>query len=150
MGESILIPNKNEFESKIAIFKNEGIDLLVSLALSFFAVQNPVFAGTLFSQIGNITTFFIILFFIAFVGELFGFRKRGSPEEALITQGAILFVVLSVGFLFSDQLPTLPIPGGTLPGQTLVFIVAIVFILGIFWMAFRTGEHGSPANRQPQ
>src|SRR3989344_5909534 len=26
MGESILIPNKNEFESKIAIFKNEGIE----------------------------------------------------------------------------------------------------------------------------
>jgi len=131
------------------VFENPGIELLIALALSFFAAQNPTFVELLFAQIGNITTFFIILFFLAFLGELFGFRKSakaGEHENALMIQGALLFIVLSVGFLIADQLPTIPIAGG-ITGQMLVFIVAILFVLGIFWSAFKVGE---PEQKQPR
>jgi hypothetical protein len=120
------------------VFKNRGVNLLVSLALAFFAASNTSFVEFLWSQFGSISIFFIAMFFVIFVLEAFGVRKgkQGQPDgsDALVINGAILFILLSIGYLFIPQF-SLPIVGG---GQNLLLFVFILFIIIIFWSAYKT------------
>ncbi len=130
-------------------FRNRGVNLLVSLALSFFAIQNSLLLEFLNVNIGGITTFFIVMFFLAFILEVFGLRKypgAKKTESGVVIQGALLFILLSIGFRFADRLPTLPFAGG-ITGSTFIFIISILFILGIFWAAFHI-ETAQPQQRQ--
>jgi len=130
----------------VNIFKNKAVNAVISLAIAFFAASNSVFVATLNAQLGNITTFFIIMFFIAFVMELFGFRGRGKDyTESLVLQGGILFVLLAIGFMFQDQIPTLPLIGG---GTNLILLIAVILILAIFWAAFKIGVGAIPSHRE--
>ena len=132
------------------IFKNRGVNFLVALPISFFTITNTSFVALLWSQFGNITTFFIIMFFIAFVLEVFGLRGPKPPgsrgEGGMMINGAILLLLLSFGFTHSGLLPTLPFLGG---GSNLIVLFALIFILIIFWMAFKVGREESPPG-QPQ
>jgi hypothetical protein len=117
------------------IFRNRGVNFLVALAIAFFTITNTAFVAMLWSYFGSITTFFIVMFFIAFVFEVFGLRGgQREPTSSVFINGAILFVLLSIGFLYAKQIPELPFIGG---GQNLIFLFAIVFILAIFWAAFK-------------
>ena len=124
------------------IFRNKGVNFLISLALAFFAASNTAFIGFLWSQFGNIAIFFIFMFFIIFILEAFGLRRGKSEEkkeraaDSLIINSAILFVLLSISYLYMGQLPSLPFIGG---GQNLLLLIFIVFILVIFWSAYRLG-----------
>jgi uncharacterized membrane protein HdeD (DUF308 family) len=123
------------------VFKNRGVNFLVALAISFFTITNTTLVAFLWSQFGNITAFFIIMFFIAFVLEVFGLRrpKQGESrgEGGMIINGAILLLLLGLGFTYSNLLPSLPFVGG---GPNLIILVALIFILAIFWMAFKVGR----------
>jgi len=120
------------------IFRNRGVNFLVALAISFFAITNATFVAFLWLQFGNITAFFIVMFFIAFILEIFGLRKgepgKSRAPEAMIINGAILFILLSISFLYIDLIPPLPFIGG---GTNLLLFFAIIFILAIFWAAFK-------------
>ena len=121
------------------IFQNRGVNFLVALAIAFFTITNTAFVDMLWSYFGGITTLFIIMFFIAFIFEVFGLRKPGQhqPTSSIIINGGILFILLSIGFLYANQIPELPFLGG---GQNLIFLFIIIFILVIFWSAFRIGK----------
>jgi len=121
------------------IFKNRGVNFLVALAIAFFTITNTTFVSMLWTYFGSITTFFIVMFFIAFVFEVFGLRKPGQkePTSSVVIEGGILFILLSIGFLYANQIPELPFLGG---GQNLIFLFIIIFILVIFWSAFRIGK----------
>ena len=124
------------------VFKNRAVNFIISLAVAFFAVSNTFFVNLLWSQFGNITVFFIAMFFIIFVLEAFGLRKgekKGRAAEGLIISGGILFGLLAIGSLYLDLIPSLPIIGG---GENLLLFFAIVFILAIFWAAFKIGTMG--------
>jgi len=127
------------------IFRNRGVNFLIALAIAFFTITNTAFVDILWSYFGSITAFFIIMFFIAFVFEVFGLRRGGQRDitSSIFINGAILFVLLSIGFLYASQIPELPFIGG---GKNLVFLFAIVFILAIFWGAFKIGA-GPPKER---
>lgn len=120
------------------VFRNRGVNFLVSLALAFFAASNTSFIQFLWSQFGSISIFFIAMFFVIFVLEAFGVRKGqpGKPDgtDALVINGAILFVLLSIGYLYIPDL-SLPIIGG---GQNLLLFIFILFIILIFWFAYKT------------
>jgi 4-amino-4-deoxy-L-arabinose transferase-like glycosyltransferase len=120
------------------IFRNRGVNFLIALAIAFFTITNTAFVTMLWSYFGSITTLFIIMFFIAFVFEVFGLRGGGQRESnsSLFINGAILFILLSIGFLNASLIPDLPFIGG---GKNLVFLFAIVFVLAIFWAAFKIG-----------
>lgn len=122
------------------IFGNRGVNFLIALALAYFTITNTAFVTLLLSYFGSITAFFIIMFFIAFILEVFGLRKgQHSPTLSMIINAGILFILLSVGFLYAEQIPTFPYIGG---GQNLIFLFIIIFILVIFWSAFRIGAGG--------
>ena len=120
------------------VFRNRGVNLLVSVALAFFAASNASFINFLWSQFGSISIFFIAMFFIIFILEAFGVRKGQHGKDgsdALVINGAILFLLFSIGYLYIGSLPILPIVGG---GQNLLLLFFIVFIIVIFWFAYKT------------
>lgn len=129
------------------VFRSRAVNFIVAAAISFFAISNTAFTNLLWSQFGSITVFFIAMFFIIFILEVFGVRKRQPgepPGGALVVTGGILFVLLSVGLLYINLLPPLPIIGG---GQNLLLLFAITLILLIFWLAFKIGS-GKPHPQQ--
>ncbi|MEM5778634.1 MAG: hypothetical protein QXD43_01420 [Candidatus Aenigmatarchaeota archaeon] len=119
------------------IFRNRGVNFLIALSIAFFTVTNISFVNMLWSYFGSITTFFIIMFFIAFTFEVFGLRKgQHPPTSSILIDGAILFLLLSIGFVYANKIPELPFLGS---GQNLIFLFIIVFILVIFWSTFKIG-----------
>jgi hypothetical protein len=124
------------------IFRNKGVNFLIALAIAFFTITNTSFVSMLWSYFGSITTFFIVMFIIAFVFEVFGLRRgQHPPTSSILIDAGILFILLSIGFLYASQIPGLPFIGG---GQNLIFLFIIIFILVIFWSAFRIGQTGAP------
>jgi hypothetical protein len=131
------------------VFRSRAVNFIVAAAISFFAVSNTAFTNLLWSQFGNVTIFFIAMFFIIFILEAFGVRKRypgEPPGGALVITGGILFVLLSIGLLIINLLPPIPFIGG---GQNLLLLFAIVLILLIFWLAYKIGS-GKPSHPQQQ
>lgn len=121
------------------IFRNRAVNLVIALTLSFFAMSNSYFVNLLWNYFGNIAMFFIVMFLIAFVFEIFGVRKKGQPSgpDSMIINGAVLFVLLSVGFMYTDMIPTIPFIGG---GENVLLLVAVILVLAIFWTAYRLGS----------
>lgn len=122
---------------------NKSVSFLIALVLAFFAANNPVFINLFWSQIINVVIFFIALFFLAFTLQLFGLRGKGAPKakEGLVIYGAILFVLLSIGFNYTETFPTLPVIGG---GENLMLLVSIILILAVFWAALKASEEKRP------
>lgn len=128
------------------IIRNRGANFLIALSIAFFTVTNSAFVELLWSQFALITGFFIVMFFIVFVLQVFGVRgKESTGGEGIMINGAILVLLLSFGFTYSNLLPQIPFLGG---GTNLISIAAVILILVIFWVAFKTGEQ--PSQSQPQ
>jgi len=124
------------------VFRNKGINFMISLALAFFAASNTEFIQFLWSQFGSISIFFIAMFFIIFTLEAFGLRGKGKQQDgsdAIIINGAILFVLFSLGYIYMNSLPTLPFIGG---GQNVLLLISVILIIVIFWSAYKTESHG--------
>lgn len=120
------------------VFKNRAVNFIVALSLSLFTVSNSAFINLLWSYFGSISVFFIAMFFIAFVFEIFGVRKKGQPVggDSILVNGAVLFVLLSIGYLYIDMVPSIPFVGG---GENLLLLFAVIFILAVFWAAYKVG-----------
>jgi hypothetical protein len=123
---------------QIARAFSKAANFAIALALTLFAITNPGFLNLLWSQFGNLTVFFIAMFFLLFLLEAFGLRRGGrEASESVVIYGAILFILLSIGYLFTDMLPTLPVIGG---GQNLLLLILILVVVSLFWAAFKTKE----------
>lgn len=121
----------------VNVFKNRAVSAVIAAAIAFFAASYNPFVTTLWFYLPNITWFFIVIFFIAFFLELFGLRRpRGEAyKESIVIQGAILFILLSVGWMVIEQFPfEIPYIGG---GQNVILFFGIILILAIFWSAFK-------------
>lgn len=128
------------------IFRNRAVNFLVALSISFFTITNASFVNMLWSQFGNITSFFIIMFFIAFVLEIFGLRgKDKAKDDDIIIYGAILLILFSFGFVYSNLIPSIPYIGG---GSNFIVLIAIILILVIFWRAFKIGAEPTIPSRE--
>jgi hypothetical protein len=118
--------------------RNRAVNFLIAFSIAFFSITNSGFVNLLWSQFGTITSFFIIMFFIAFVLEIFGLKdkKDKAKDDDIIIYGAILLILFSFGFVYSNLIPTIPYIGG---GSNFIVLIAIIFILVIFWKAFKIG-----------
>lgn len=120
--------------------RNVAVNFLIALSMAFFSITNAAFVNMLWSYFGSITTFFIVMFLLAFVFEVFGLRKdKREPASSIIIYGGILFILLSLWFLSAKYVPDLPFIGS---GQNLLFLFAIIFVLAIFWAAYKIGGGG--------
>lgn len=123
------------------VFKNNAVHAVVALAVAAFVATQASFVSILWVYLPSITWFFIVMFFIAFALELFGVRKGGRGEEGalqgMIVGGAVLLILLSVGWMLLQSFPVnLPVIGG---GQNLIFLLGLVFIISLFWGAMKSG-----------
>jgi hypothetical protein len=129
---------------------NKAVNAIVALAISYFAVNNTAFVSMLWAQFGNITSFFLIMFFIAFIMEAFGLRgpnaQKKNAEEKMLMVGAIFLLLLVFGFMFSDIIPSIPfLEGG---GSNTIVLIAVILIIVLFGLAFKAGlEPGGIAKR---
>jgi len=121
------------------VLKSQPASFLLALAVAAFAAMYSPFTTMLWFYMPSLTWFFIIIFLIAFVFEMFGIRKGGGKEssEAMAVNGAILLVMLTVGWRISQTFKiNIPYIGS---GENLVFLLGFVFIISIFWNAMKTG-----------
>ena len=122
------------------VLKSGPASLLLAIAVAAFASMYQPFVAVLWSFMPSLTWFFIIIFFIAFVFEMFGIRKGGQGPpgpEAMVVNAAILLILLSVGWRLADLIP-LEIPFVGSP-ENLIFLLGLIFILAIFWGALKLG-----------
>lgn len=125
------------------IFKNKAVNAVIAIALALFAILNASFVTLLWNVLPSLTTVFIALFFLVFALELFGLRKpKEDYVESIMTGGAVLFVLLTVGIILIQDLQLeLPFIGS---GENLVFLLAIILLISIFWAALKAGRGGAP------
>lgn len=135
------------------VIRNRGAMFLISLALAFFTITSTNFVSIFPIYAAILTPLFIIIFFITFIMQIFGLRRPRLPNEpsrepeALIIIGAILFLLLSLGFIYSNFIPALPFIGG---GSNVIILAAVIFILVIFWVAFKAGREELGTQHTPQ
>ena len=136
------------------VFKNNAVHAVVALAVAAFVATQLSFVEMLWNYLSGITWFFIVMFFIAFALELFGVRKARPGEgeqkamEGMIVGGAVLFILLSVGWMLLRTFPVnLPLIGG---GENLIFLLGLVFVISLFWGAMKSGGLSPPAKPQGQ
>lgn len=131
------------------VLKSGPAAFILSLAVAAFAAMYTPFTTMLWSIMPSLTWFFIVIFFIAFVFEMFGIRKRAPGErpgpEAMVVNAAILLVLLSVGWMLADIFPMeIPFIGSP---ENLIFLLGFIFILAIFWGAMKMGVEYPTAPR---
>jgi len=118
------------------VLKSGPASFLLALAVASFAAMYAPFTATLWTYMPSLTWFFIIVFLIAFVFEMFGVRKAGGPSsEGMVVNAAVLLVILTVGWRIAQVFKVnLPIVGGL---ENIVFIAGLIFVVAIFWGAMK-------------
>ena len=126
--------------------KNKAANLIIALAIAFFAASYGPFMNVLWNYLPSVTWFFIIMFFIVFIMEIFGLRGgKAAPPEKMILSGVVLFILLAVGWMVTDIYPVeFPLIGG---GDNLIILFGVIFILMIFWGAFKVGSGEAPPQK---
>lgn len=116
---------------------NAAVEVIISLVIAFFAATFPPFTSMLFNILPSVTLFFIAMFFIVFVLEIVGVRgKRGGDYVTnLIIYGILILVLFTIVASHSELIPKL----GIISQDDLVLGVGLIFILSIFWAAFKMG-----------
>jgi hypothetical protein len=89
----------------------------------------------MWANFGLVAVFFIAMFFILFVSKIFGVRG-GKNQDSMMIYGAILFILLSLSYIYIDSFPSVPFIG---PGQNLILLVSVALIISIFWAAYKSG-----------
>jgi len=119
------------------VLKSSPASFLLSIAIAAFAAMYAPFMLLLWLILPGLTWFFIVIFLIAFVFEVFGIRKSKQEmrSEAMAVNGAILLVLLTLGWKLSQMFKiTIPYIGST---ENLVFILGLIFVVSIFWSAMK-------------
>lgn len=123
------------------VFKNRAVEAAIAVALAAFAATQTTFTTMLMSWLPAVVSLFVIIFFIAFILELTGLRKARTQPEKIGVLGIVLLLLFAVGGVALSQLDiTLPYIGGP---QNILFAIGLIFIVSLFWLAFRIGE-GKP------
>ena len=121
------------------VFPNKGVLAIISLVFAYFASTNQMFL-TLFNQnfiyLGG---FFIAMFLLLFVLEIFGLRpgKTKAPTDIMkefAIHSFILVVLLTVGFY---RIESLDIDIGFISNSDLALLIGVIVIIGLFWAVFR-------------
>jgi len=129
------------------VFKNRAVEAVIAVALALFAATQPSFTTMLMTWLPSIVSFFVIIFFIAFLLELTGIRKAqtGHTEKAGLI-GVSLLILFAIGGVALSQFGlSLPFIGGP---ENILFLLGLVFIVALFWFAFKIGEGVKVAPQQ--
>jgi len=133
--------------SIVNIFKKEGrpmnsVNFLIALVFAFFAAGYQPFVNIFFEEMGIVLWAFIILFFIGFILEAVGLRRKKVPkgkEDVPIMMGGIIILMLATGgFAYISEME-IPVIGTT----NFMIIIGLILLLTIFYYAYELGKGGS-------
>lgn len=120
---------------------NAAVEVIISLVIAFFSATYSPFTSMLFNILPTVTLFFIAMFFLVFILEIIGVRGKGKGEPVtnIIIYGILILVLFTIVASHSELIPKL----GIISADDLVLGIGIIFILSIFWAAFKIGpgEH---------
>ncbi len=129
---------------------NAAVEVIISLVIAFFSATFPPFTATLFNILPSIAMFFIAMFFIVFVLEIVGVRGkgRGEPVTNMIIYGILILVLFTIVANNSNLIPNL----GIISPDDLVLGVGLIFVISIFWAAYKigSGEGTAPTGGKKQ
>jgi len=115
---------------------SKSVKAVIALALALFSIGYSPFTAFLWAQMGNITVFFMIMFLIAFLTEIIGWKKIDNPAEKMVTTTVVLLILLSIGWMVMDTMSfNIPIIGGP---NDLMLLIGIFIIIAMFSAAFKT------------
>lgn len=119
---------------------NAAVEVIISLVIAFFAATFPPFTSMLFNILPSVTLFFIAMFFLVFILEIIGVRGKGKGEPVtnIIIYGILILVLFTIVANHSNLIPAL----GIMSQDDLVLGVGLIFILSIFWAAYRIPQEG--------
>jgi len=116
------------------VLKSKPVNAAVALGIALFAATNNAFTATFFQILPGLAWFFVVLFFIIFLAKALGIKhgKEGEKTEpfTLIVVGLVFIAFLMVGI---TAVPNIPSIGS----QNLAFIIGLVLIFFIFWIAYK-------------
>lgn len=119
------------------------VKAVIALALAFFSISYQPFTSFLWAQMGNITFFFIFMFFLAFMIEIVGLKKTEKPDEQMIITAVVLLLLLTIGWMLIDIIPfDIPIFENA---EDLLLLIGIIVIVTIFFAAYKAGTFTSQA-----
>lgn len=122
---------------------NSAVQMIIAIVLAYFASTYEPFVSTLYAYFPSITWFFIAMFFIVFVLEVFGLRKgtdKKDHELNMVIYGVLLLLLMTIGISQARAFGIYEIPFiGNL--ENLAVLLGIIFILGIFYFAYKAGEN---------
>lgn len=117
------------------VFKSSAVNVVIAIVIGIFAASFQPFVTTLWTFLPAITWLFVILFFVAFILELFGLRKphAGGEDKTLtmILTGVVIVIFVTIGVNFLPNIPAI----GT---QNLMVLLALALMFIIFYAAFRS------------
>ena len=118
------------------VLKSGPAAFLMALAVAAFAALYAPFTAMLWAYMPSMTWFFIIVFLIAFVFEMFGIRKGGQGgSDAMIVNAGILLVMITVGWRMAQTFKAnIPFIGSA---ENLIFLLGLIFVIAIFWSAMK-------------
>ncbi|MFZ3077552.1 MAG: hypothetical protein WA139_03795 [Candidatus Aenigmatarchaeota archaeon] len=124
---------------------NAAVEVIISLVIAFFSATYSPFTSMLFNILPSITMFFIAMFFIVFVLEIVGVRgnRGGNYVTNLIIYGILILVLFTIVASHSELIPNL----GIISPDDLVLGVGLIFVISIFWAAFKIGAGESAGGK---
>ncbi|MBI4015815.1 MAG: hypothetical protein HY362_03815 [Candidatus Aenigmarchaeota archaeon] len=117
------------------VLKSKPVNAVVALGIALFAATNSAFTTTFFQILPGLAWFFVVFFFIIFLAKALGIGKDKTGKEkvepfTLIVVGLAFIAFLMVGI---TAVPNIPSIGS----QNLAFIIGLVLIFFIFWIAYK-------------
>ncbi len=115
---------------------NAAVQMVIAAAIAYFASTYEPYVSTLKHYFPTITWFFVAMFFIAFMLEIFGLRGgKQTSEINVIIYAFLLLVLISLTTFLSYEMNIREIPFfGSI--ENLILVLGIFFIAAIFWCAY--------------
>jgi len=114
-----------------ALFKNKAANMLIALALALFAASNASLVEFIYAILGPATILFIVFFFVGFAYKLFSKKKERDYTLMVIVLGLVTLLV-TAGAAGNPYVPI-----GELFSEDMVVVLALVFILAMFYAAYK-------------
>jgi len=117
------------------IFKNKAVNLIIAIVFAFFAASTGFVSEFIYSIFPYAVLLFIIFFFLALVKKsILGRVGKGGPPDwtMWIVLAVLILLLLAAGQEFINDIIS---PLG-ISGESLLWIVGFIVIIGIFYMAY--------------
>jgi hypothetical protein len=118
------------------IFQNKAVMAIIAIVIGLFAASNEVLVNFIMQIFVPATMLFIVFFFVGFIYSIF--KKKAERDYTLfvVVVGLFLLYIVNAGERGFEEMAFM----GMTITQNLVVLIGLMFILMIFYAAYRKGE----------